>query len=139
MMRRGTAIAHLPCLRELLGGVFIATSVSGNYSGAWLTDYGHVHDVRRAPGRGRLGRHPGSIAKGQGEDMTMAPVPVPEPIAEAPADVDGTLVTRTKVVTARPVKAIGRLHERSARWNMRGLMAVFNGRIIVQPGMTSGR
>jgi len=44
-----------PCLPEVPSGVFIGMSVSGNHSGAWLTDHGHVHGVRRKPGRGRLG------------------------------------------------------------------------------------
>jgi hypothetical protein len=116
MMRRGTTVAHLPCLRELLGGVFIAMSVSGNYSAAWLTDHGHVHDVRRAPGRGRLGTAPRLDSERAGRRHDYSSLPVPEPIAEVPADVVGTLVARTKVVTARAVKAIGRLHVRSARW-----------------------
>ena len=73
LMRRGTTIGHLPCLRELLGGVFIAMSVSGNYSAAWLTDHGHVHGVRRAAGWVGWRRHPGSKAKGQGKDMTTVP------------------------------------------------------------------
>ena len=74
-----------------------------------------------------------------GQRLDYSSLLVPEPIAEVPADVVGTRVTRTKVVTARAVKAIGRLHVRSARWICLGRWAVFNGRIIVQPGMTPGR
>jgi HAD superfamily hydrolase (TIGR01484 family) len=68
--------------------------------------------------------------------------------------VDGTLVTKKKVVTPRAIEAIERLHERGVLFaitsgcpprgmrmlvhplEMRGPMAAFNGGIIVQPDMT---
>jgi Cof subfamily protein (haloacid dehalogenase superfamily) len=78
----------------------------------------------------------------------------PAPIAAVLADVDGTLVTKNKVVTPRAIKAIELLHElgvlfaitsgrppRGMRMlvhplEMQGPMAAFNGGIIVQPDMT---
>jgi len=83
--------------------------------------------------------------------MTEAPVPGPQPIAVAPADVDGTLVTRAKVVTARAIEAAGKLHDRQGvlrdhqraaaarhacwftRWRCAVPMAASNVRIIVRP------
>ncbi len=75
-------------------------------------------------------------------------------IAAVLADVDGTLVTKDKVLTARAIAAIERLHERGVLFaitsgrpprgmrmlvhplEMRGPMAAFNGGIIAQPDMT---
>lgn len=86
--------------------------------------------------------------------MTEAPVPSPQPIAAVLADVDGTLVNGAKVVTARAIEAIEKLHQRGVLFaitsgrpprgmrmlvrplEMRGPMAAFNGGIIVQPDMT---
>jgi Cof subfamily protein (haloacid dehalogenase superfamily) len=83
-----------------------------------------------------------------------APISSTQPIAAVLADVDGTLVTKNKVVTPRAIRAIERLHElgvlfaitsgrppRGMRMlvhplEMRGPMAAFNGGIIVQPDMT---
>jgi Cof subfamily protein (haloacid dehalogenase superfamily) len=76
------------------------------------------------------------------------------PIAAVLADVDGTLVTKRKLLTARAIDAIRRLHEcgvlfaitsgrppRGMRMlvhplEMNGPMAAFNGGIIVQPDMS---
>jgi Cof subfamily protein (haloacid dehalogenase superfamily) len=81
-------------------------------------------------------------------------MPSTGPIAAVLADVDGTLVTKKKVVTPRAIKAIESLHElgvlfaitsgrppRGMRMlvhplEMRGPMAAFNGGMIVQPDMT---
>jgi Cof subfamily protein (haloacid dehalogenase superfamily) len=81
-------------------------------------------------------------------------IPSSQPIAAVLADVDGTLVTKKKVVTPRAIKAIELLHERGVLFaitsgrpprgmrmlvhplEMRGPMAAFNGGIIVQPDMT---
>jgi len=86
--------------------------------------------------------------------MIDAPVPAPQPIAAVLTDVDGTLVTGAKIVTARAIEAIERLHEHGVLFaitsgrpprgmrmlvhplEMRGPMAAFNGGIIVQPDMT---
>lgn len=86
--------------------------------------------------------------------MTEAPVPSAQPIAAVLADVDGTLVNGAKVVTARAIEAIEKLHQRGVLFaitsgrpprgmrmlvrplEMRGPMAAFNGGIIVQPDMT---
>ena len=86
--------------------------------------------------------------------MTEAPVPPLQPIAAVLADVDGTLVTRAKVVTERAIDAVEKLHERGVLFaitsgrpprgmrmlvhplEIRGPMAAFNGGIIVQPDMT---
>ena len=75
-------------------------------------------------------------------------------IAAVLADVDGTLVTKNKVLTPRAIEAIERLHDRGVLFaitsgrpprgmrmlvsplEMRGPMAAFNGGIIVQPDMT---
>jgi Cof subfamily protein (haloacid dehalogenase superfamily) len=77
-----------------------------------------------------------------------------QPIAAVLADVDGTLVTKKKVLTPRAIEAIERLHERGVLFaitsgrpprgmrmlvhplEMRGPMAAFNGGIIVMPDMT---
>jgi Cof subfamily protein (haloacid dehalogenase superfamily) len=85
---------------------------------------------------------------------TDASIPWTQPIAAVLADVDGTLVTKNKVLTPRAMKAIEQLHElgvlfaitsgrppRGMRMlvhplEMRGPMAAFNGGIIVQPDMT---
>ena len=86
--------------------------------------------------------------------MIEAPAPPPQPIAAVLADVDGTLVTSAKVVTACAIEAIQKLHQRGVLFaitsgrpprgmrmlihpqEMRGPMAAFNGGIIVQPDMT---
>jgi Cof subfamily protein (haloacid dehalogenase superfamily) len=75
-------------------------------------------------------------------------------IAAVLADIDGTLVTREKVVTPRAIDAIERLHEQGVLFaitsgrpplgmrmlveplEMQGSMAAFNGGIIVQPDMS---
>jgi Cof subfamily protein (haloacid dehalogenase superfamily) len=86
----------------------------------------------------------------------MADVSPPESpaISAVLADVDGTLVTKSKVLTPRAIDAIEQLHERGVLFaitsgrpprgmrmlvhplEMRGPMAAFNGGIIVQPDMT---
>ena len=86
--------------------------------------------------------------------MTDDPVPADQPIAAVLADVDGTLVTKSKALTPRAIDAIEQLHERGVIFaitsgrpprgmrmlvhplEMRGPMAAFNGGIIVQPDMT---
>lgn len=86
--------------------------------------------------------------------MADASIPAPMTIAAVLADVDGTLVTKNKVLTARAIAAIERLHERGVLFaitsgrpprgmrmlvhplEMRGPMAAFNGGIIVQPDMS---
>jgi len=86
--------------------------------------------------------------------MTETPVPPLQPIAAVLADVDGTLVTRAKVVTERAIDAVEKLHERGTLFaitsgrpprgmrmlvhplEIRGPMAAFNGGIIVQPDLT---
>jgi len=83
--------------------------------------------------------------------MTQA---APEPIAAVLADVDGTLVTGAKVVTARAIEAVEQLHQRGVLFaitsgrpprgmrmlirplELRGPMAAFNGGVIVRPDMT---
>src|SRR4051812_41879400 len=75
-------------------------------------------------------------------------------IAAVLADVDGTLVTKDKVLTPRAIAAVHELQERGVLFavtsgrpprgmrmlveplNMKGPMAAFNGGIIVQPDMT---
>src|SRR5215468_10136136 len=86
--------------------------------------------------------------------MADASVPAPQPIAGVLADVDGTLVTKSKALTPRAIEAIEELHERGVIFaitsgrpprgmrmlvhplEMRGPMAAFNGGIIVQPDLT---
>jgi Cof subfamily protein (haloacid dehalogenase superfamily) len=86
--------------------------------------------------------------------MVDVSVPTAQTIAAVLADVDGTLVTPTKVLTPRALQAIEQLHERSVLFaitsgrpprgmrmlvrplEMRGPMAAFNGGIIVLPDMT---
>ena len=86
--------------------------------------------------------------------MANASIPASQTIAAVLADVDGTLVTKAKVVTPRAIKAIEELHERGVLFaitsgrpprgmrmlvrplEMRGPMAAFNGGIIVRPDMT---
>jgi Cof subfamily protein (haloacid dehalogenase superfamily) len=86
--------------------------------------------------------------------MVEAPSPASQTIAAVLADVDGTLVTKTKTLTPRTIGAIERLHERGVLFaitsgrpprgmrmlvhplDMRGPMAAFNGGIIVLPDMT---
>ena len=83
------------------------------------------------------------------------PLPPTHTIAAVLADVDGTLVTKTKTLTPRAIQAIERLHERGVLFaitsgrpprgmrmlveplDMRGPMAAFNGGIIVQPDLTA--
>jgi Cof subfamily protein (haloacid dehalogenase superfamily) len=75
-------------------------------------------------------------------------------IAAVLADVDGTLVTKSKALTPRALEAVEELHERGVLFaitsgrpprgmrmlvhplEMRGPMAAFNGGIIVTPDMT---
>ena len=82
---------------------------------------------------------------------TLAPPPT---IRAVLADVDGTLVTKAKVLTPRAIEAIRQLHERGVLFaitsgrpprgmrmlvhplEMNGPMAAFNGGIIVQPDMS---
>ena len=77
-----------------------------------------------------------------------------EPIAALLADVDGTLITREKVLTARAIGAVKRLRERGVVFCVtsgrppRGLrmfvepleltiaMAAFNGGVIVRPDLS---
>jgi len=86
--------------------------------------------------------------------MADATVRETEPIAAVLADVDGTLVTKSKTLTPRAIEAIEELHERGVIFaitsgrpprgmrmlvhplEMRGPMAAFNGGIIVMPNMT---
>ncbi len=86
--------------------------------------------------------------------MGDASSPAPQTIAAVLADVDGTLVTKSKALTARAIEAIEKLHERGVIFaitsgrpprgmrmlvrplEMRGPMAAFNGGIIVMPNMT---
>ena len=86
--------------------------------------------------------------------MTEAVVPPARPIAAVLADVDGTLVTKTKALTPRAINAIEQLHERGVLFaitsgrpprgmrmlvhplEMRGPMAAFNGGVIVMPDMS---
>jgi Cof subfamily protein (haloacid dehalogenase superfamily) len=86
--------------------------------------------------------------------MTEASAPANQPIAAVLADVDGTLVTKSKALTPRAIEAIEELHERGVIFaitsgrpprgmrmlvhplEMRGPMAAFNGGIIVMPDMT---
>ena len=86
--------------------------------------------------------------------MAEAAVPAPETISAVLADVDGTLVTKTKALTPRAIEAIEQLHERGVIFaitsgrpprgmrmlvhplQMRGPMAAFNGGIIVEPDLT---
>src|SRR6516164_1884309 len=86
--------------------------------------------------------------------MAETTIPETQTIAAVLADVDGTLVTKAKVVTPRAIEAIEELHQRGVLFaitsgrpprgmrmlvhplEMRGPMAAFNGGIIVQPDMT---
>jgi len=86
--------------------------------------------------------------------MTDASVSATQPIAAVLADVDGTLVTKSKALTPRAIEAIEELHERGVIFaitsgrpprgmrmlvhplEMRGPMAAFNGGVIVMPDMT---
>jgi Cof subfamily protein (haloacid dehalogenase superfamily) len=86
--------------------------------------------------------------------MAGASIPATEAIAAVLADVDGTLLTKTKALTPRAIGAIEDLHQRGVLFaitsgrpprgmrmlvhplEMRGPMAAFNGGIIVQPDMT---
>jgi len=83
-----------------------------------------------------------------------ASIQASQTIAAVLADVDGTLVTKAKVVTPRAIEAIEELHERGVLFaitsgrpprgmrmlvhplEIRGPIAAFNGGIIVQPDMT---
>jgi Cof subfamily protein (haloacid dehalogenase superfamily) len=76
------------------------------------------------------------------------------PIAAVLADVDGTLVTRSKVLTPRAIAAVKLLHERGVLFaitsgrpprgmrtlieplGLHGPMAAFNGGIVVRPDMS---
>jgi Cof subfamily protein (haloacid dehalogenase superfamily) len=86
--------------------------------------------------------------------MTDGPMPTSRPITALLADVDGTLVTKGKVLTERAIEAVRRLRERGIGFfitsgrppqGMRMLieplgltlpMAAFNGGMIVFPDMT---
>jgi len=86
--------------------------------------------------------------------MADASIPASQTIAAVLADVDGTLVTKAKVVTPRAIEAIEELHQRGVLFaitsgrpprgmrmlvhplEMRGPMAAFNGGVIVMPDMT---
>lgn len=86
--------------------------------------------------------------------MTDVSAPAPQTITAVLADVDGTLVTKKKVLTPRAIEAIEELHERGVIFaitsgrpprgmrmlvhplEMRGPMAAFNGGVIVQPDLT---
>src|SRR5215470_1495471 len=86
--------------------------------------------------------------------MTNVSPPAPQTISAVLADVDGTLVTKKKVLTPRAIDAIEELHERGVLFaitsgrpprgmrmlvhplEMRGPMAAFNGGVIVMPDMT---
>jgi Cof subfamily protein (haloacid dehalogenase superfamily) len=86
--------------------------------------------------------------------MAKDPSAADEPIAALLADVDGTLITREKVLTARTVEAVKRLRERGVVFCVtsgrppRGLrmfvepleltiaMAAFNGGVIVRPDLS---
>src|SRR6516164_2559277 len=86
--------------------------------------------------------------------MTDVSPAAPQAISAVLADVDGTLVTKGKMLTPRAIDAIEQLHERGVLFaitsgrpprgmrmlvhplEMRGPMAAFNGGIIVQPDMT---
>src|SRR5215470_5974335 len=86
--------------------------------------------------------------------MTNVSPPAPQTISAVLADVDGTLVTKKKVLTPRAIDAIEELHRRGVLFaitsgrpprgmrmlvhplEMHGPMAAFNGGIIVQPDMT---
>jgi hypothetical protein len=101
----------------------------------------------------RLDTAPG-LSKRVGERMIEAVVPPAPSIAAVLADVDGTLVTSAKAVTARAIEAVGKLHQRGVLFaitsgrpprgmrmlvhplELRGPIAAFNGGIIVQPDMT---
>jgi hypothetical protein len=133
--------------------LFTGTLASGNHTGAWLTDHGHVRGVRHVPGWDRLDTALGLGRRRMDEYMIEGPV-TPQPIAAVLTDVDGTLVTSAKVVTKRAIEAIEKLHQRGVLFaitsgrpprgmrmlvhplEMRGPIAAFNGGIIVQPDMT---
>ena len=86
--------------------------------------------------------------------MAEASVRETQPIAAVLADVDGTLVTKSKALTPRALEAVEELHDRGVLFaitsgrpprgmrmlvhplEMRGPMAAFNGGIIVMPNMT---
>jgi Cof subfamily protein (haloacid dehalogenase superfamily) len=84
-------------------------------------------------------------------DGTADPI---QPISAVLADVDGTLLTRDKVLTQRTIDAVRELHDRGVLFavtsgrpprgmamlveplEMRGPMAAFNGGLIVLPDLT---
>src|SRR5262249_54039551 len=86
--------------------------------------------------------------------MGRADGQMPPTIAALLADVDGTLVTKSKALTPRAIEAIERLHERGTLFaitsgrpprgmrmlihplEINGPMAAFNGGIVVQPDLT---
>jgi Cof subfamily protein (haloacid dehalogenase superfamily) len=86
-------------------------------------------------------------------DLTDSSIPKAQRIAAVLADVDGTLVTKAKVLTPRALAAIQRLYERGVLFaitsgrpprgmrmlvqplEMHGPMAAFNGGIIVLPDL----
>jgi Cof subfamily protein (haloacid dehalogenase superfamily) len=81
-------------------------------------------------------------------------IPPTQTVSLVLADVDGTLVTKSKALTPRAIEAIEELHDRGVIFaitsgrpprgmrmlvdplEMRGPMAAFNGGIIVMPNMT---
>ena len=86
--------------------------------------------------------------------MADASSPGTQTIAAVLADVDGTLVTKSKALTPRALEAVEELHERGVLFaitsgrpprgmrmlvyplEMRGPMAAFNGGVMVTPDMT---
>ena len=86
--------------------------------------------------------------------MENLSVQVPQPIATLLADVDGTLVTKEKVLTARAIEAVRRLYERGIAFAItsgrppRGMrmlveplrltlpIAAFNGGMMVHPDLS---
>jgi Cof subfamily protein (haloacid dehalogenase superfamily) len=89
-----------------------------------------------------------------GKDMADTATPATQTIAAVLADVDGTLVTNSKALTPRAIKAVKTLHEHGVLFaitsgrpprgmsmlvhplELRGQIAAFNGGIIVKPDMT---
>jgi Cof subfamily protein (haloacid dehalogenase superfamily) len=85
--------------------------------------------------------------------MAEASVAATQPVVAVLADVDGTLVTNSKALTPRAIEAVRRLHERGVVFaitsgrpprgmrmlveplDLRGLIAAFNGGMIVRPDM----
>jgi HAD superfamily hydrolase (TIGR01484 family) len=86
--------------------------------------------------------------------MTEGSVQATQTIAAVLADVDGTLVTKSKALTPRAIQAVKQLQERGVLFaitsgrppmgmrmlveplGMKGPMAAFNGGVIVMPDMS---